>query len=74
MEDQLHRVTFRFGGNTEVQYLAQLPEAGDHVSHGHELWVVSRVDTDALGTLVVCEPPPRNPGGSRSRGGVESAV
>jgi hypothetical protein len=71
--DELHRVTFRFGGHTEIQYLAQLPEAGDHVSHGHELWVVSRVETDAVGTLVICEAP-RNAGGSRSRGYSESVV
>jgi hypothetical protein len=71
--DELRRVTFRFAGQTEVQYLTRLPEAGDHVSHGRELWVVARVETDEIGALVVCEPP-RNRGGAPSRGDVESVV
>lgn len=73
--DELHRVTFRFAGSTEIHYLGELPDVGDFVSHGNELWEVSRVETDPVGALVICELP-RTPGGggSRSRGSVESAV
>jgi hypothetical protein len=69
--DELHRVTFRFAGSTEIHYLADLPEAGDFVSHGTELWEVSRVETDAVGALVICQRPPSSNGPS-SRGSVES--
>ena len=50
-------VTFRFGEDTEVQYLRDIPALGDYVSHQGALWMVSSVDDDALGALVTCEPP-----------------
>jgi hypothetical protein len=53
--DDLERVTFRFGGEIEVRYLARLPATGDLVAHGSALWAVVLVDVDALGTTVVCE-------------------
>ena len=49
------RVTFRFDGDTEVQYLSDLPSLGDRVTHEHELWVVTSVDTDPVGPFVICE-------------------
>ena len=55
--DEQRRVTFRFDEATEVHYLVEVPSPGDFVTHGHELWRVSRVDTDPLGTLVICERP-----------------
>ena len=51
------RVSFWFGRETEVRYLTRLPEVGDHVTHGSELWVVLEVTTDALGALVICQLP-----------------
>jgi hypothetical protein len=53
--DGLQRVTFRFGGEIEVRYLARVPAAGDLVAHGSALWTVVLVDADALGATVVCE-------------------
>ncbi len=55
--DGLRQVTFRFGGNTEVRYLPDIPEPGDLVTHGSELWVVAFATADSFGTTVVCEPP-----------------
>jgi hypothetical protein len=49
------RVTFWFGRDSDVRYLAEPPEVGDFVSHGNELWLVSKVEEDALGTSVSCE-------------------
>jgi hypothetical protein len=49
------RVTFRFGDAIEVHYVAGLPKAGDFVTHRNELWVMVRLERDALGTVVVCE-------------------
>jgi hypothetical protein len=53
--NRLQRVTFRFGGDTEIHYVAQAPEPGERVTHGRELWLVARVEEDAVGTLVMCE-------------------
>ena len=53
--DELQRVTFHFGGDTQIHYLAQPPRPGEHVTHGRELWVVTGVEQDAVGTLVICE-------------------
>jgi hypothetical protein len=64
------RVTFRFGRDTEVQYLDRLPSVGDRVSHGQELWVVTDVEQDDVGALVVCQRPARNT--SSDGGRVES--
>jgi hypothetical protein len=49
------RVSFRFGPETEVRYLTRVPEVGDHVTRGSEIWVVSAVTTDEVGALVTCE-------------------
>jgi hypothetical protein len=49
------RVTFRFGDVIEVHYVAELPKAGDFVSHRNELWVMVRLEHDSLGPVVVCE-------------------
>jgi hypothetical protein len=48
-------VTFRFGDAVEVHYVADLPKAGDFVSHHNELWVMARLEHDSLGPVVVCE-------------------
>ena len=48
-------MTFRFGDAIEVHYVADLPKAGDFVSHRNELWVTERLERDSLGAVVVCE-------------------
>jgi hypothetical protein len=53
--NELKRVTFRFGDATQVHYLSQIPKPGEAVTHGRELWVVSSVEEDQVGTLVICE-------------------
>jgi hypothetical protein len=53
--DKQRRATFRFGLDSELKYVPDLPEVGDFVTHRSELWVVSRVEVDATGALVVCE-------------------
>ena len=55
MDELQQRVTFRFGGATDIRYLREVPNVGDFASHGNELWVVSRVEVDPLGVLVICE-------------------
>jgi hypothetical protein len=70
--DELQRVTFRFGGVTEVHYLESLPDVGDRVTHGRELWVVADVDADGVDALVICERPTAS--GAGTRGLVESSV
>lgn len=37
--------------------MVALPELGDLVAHGNELWIVASVGDDEAGTLVVCDPP-----------------
>jgi hypothetical protein len=54
----LQRVTFQFDADMRVHYLPDLPRPGDLVTHGRELWTVTRVEADAVGAVVVCEPPP----------------
>ena len=61
MSSGLQRVSFRFGRETEVRYLAQVPEIGDHVTHGTAIWVNSEVRTDGVGAFVTCELPPPMP-------------
>jgi hypothetical protein len=58
MEEQ-QRVTFDFAGDREVRYVAELPEAGDFVSHTSELWIVLRVDKEDAGPVVTCRLPTR---------------
>jgi hypothetical protein len=53
--DGLHRVSFKFGPESEIRYLTGIPELGDRVSHANELWVVADVEHDLAGPLVVCE-------------------
>jgi hypothetical protein len=53
------RLTFRFGTAIEVHYVADLPKAGDFVSYRNALWVMARLERDAVGAVVVCE---RDPG------------
>jgi hypothetical protein len=55
--DEQQRVTFRFEGDTEVYYVRELPSLGDRVTHQHEMWVVTAVDEDSLGALVMCGQP-----------------
>jgi hypothetical protein len=54
VDEPQQRVTFRFAGEMEVQYLTGLPAVGDRVSHDGELWVVTGVESDSVGALVVC--------------------
>ena len=68
--DVLQRVAFRFGEDTEVHYLDRLPTPGGRVTHGRELWIVTRVGADSVGALVVCE----RPGGRLGRELVERAA
>lgn len=58
MGDAQMRVTFDFAGAREVHYISDVPEVGDLITHGRELWVVKRVDEDDLGSVVTCELPP----------------
>ena len=64
MDDELQRVTFRFGSDTEVHYLDALPSVGDRVTHGQELWTVADVNADRLDATVTCERPTAGGGGS----------
>ena len=57
MDELQQRVTFRFGGATDIRYLREVPNVGDFASHGNDLWIVSRVEVDQLGVLVICENP-----------------
>ncbi len=50
------RVTFRFGDDSEVQYLRKIPAIGDYVSHQNALWTVSSIEDDGLGAHITCEP------------------
>jgi hypothetical protein len=34
-----------------------MPEVGDHVTHAHELWLVSRTGTDGFEEYVICKRP-----------------
>ena len=52
---ELQRVTFRFGRDTELQYLSRVPEVGDRVTHGRDVWVVTDVRSDSVGEVVICE-------------------
>jgi hypothetical protein len=60
MERQ-QRIAFWFGNESEIRYVADVPEVGDYVSHRNELWRVSNIGADALGLFVVCEPPREAP-------------
>jgi hypothetical protein len=67
VDDLQQRVTFRFGAAADVRYLSDVPEVGDFVSHRGDLWVVTRVEVDPVGVLVICED--RGSTGSRPSGG-----
>jgi hypothetical protein len=69
---ELQRVTFRFGRDTELQYLSRVPEVGDRVTHGGALWVVTDVRSDSVGEVVTCERPDRVRG--HGGGAVEAHV
>jgi hypothetical protein len=51
----LHRVTFTFRTETDVREVSELPEIGDFVTHGDELWIVHKVEPNDLGAVVICE-------------------
>ena len=70
MADDQVRVTFRFGREIEVKYLVRLPAIGDHATHGRELWVVTDVQRDASGPMIVCE----RASGASVRGGTGLAT
>ena len=70
MGEPRQRVTFRFAGRMEVQYLTGLPVVGDRVSHEGQLWVVTRVEFDRVGPLVVCSLRATN---TQAAGGTDSA-
>ena len=58
MSSHEFRVSFRFDSEREIRYLPRLPEVGDHVTHGSDLWFISEVEEHKLGALVTCEAPP----------------
>jgi len=55
MSSDVQRVSFRFGHETEVHYLTRVPEVGDHVTRGRELWIIAEVRTHELGVVATCE-------------------
>jgi hypothetical protein len=64
--DEQRLVTFRFGNDYEIRYVARIPEPGDLVTHGRELWVVTSAPADEEGgAIVICAP---EVGRSRRRG------
>ena len=64
--DEQRLVTFRFGNDYEIRYVARVPESGDLVTHGRELWVVRSAPVDGDGGVtVICAP---EVGRSRRRG------
>ena len=55
--DEQRLVTFRFGNDYEIRYVARIPEPGDLVTHGRELWVVTSAPADEEdGVTVICAP------------------
>ena len=60
METQ-RRVVFSFGSESEVRYIDGVPEVGDRVTHGTELWLVSEVSVNGVGICVKCERPREAP-------------
>jgi hypothetical protein len=61
VDELQQRVTFKFGAAADVRYVRELPEMGDFVAHGNELWVVARIEENSLGALVICENPRETP-------------
>jgi hypothetical protein len=53
--DESHQVNFRFGGVTEVRYLRAVPAVGERVLHEGKPWLVTLVDEDGVGPVVICE-------------------
>ena len=52
-----YRVCFDFAGESQVQYVTQLPSVGDFVAHVRALWLVEKVDEDEGGAIVRCTAP-----------------
>jgi hypothetical protein len=64
--DEQRLVTFRFGNDYEIRYVARSPESGDLVTHGRELWVVTAAPANEEGGVTaICAP---EVGRSRRRG------
>ena len=55
-EPDLQQVAFRFGSDTEVRYMGQIPKTGDFIAHNGELWVIIQVAIDTVGWTIICEP------------------
>jgi len=51
------RVTFDFAGARDVRDLTAVPEVGEWVIHGDELWIVRSIDEADAGQVVICELP-----------------
>lgn len=52
------RVTFQFPSDMEVRYLERRPRRGDPIrGRRHELFFISRIETDDVGCLAVCVTP-----------------
>jgi hypothetical protein len=49
------QVACQFGSAHEVRYIRELPRVGDRLRVGEELWLVTSVEEDAVGTSVICE-------------------
>jgi hypothetical protein len=49
------QVAFQFGREHEVRYIRELPEVGNRIRVGTELWLVTSVEQDTVGTSVICE-------------------
>jgi hypothetical protein len=59
---ELLAVTFHFARDTgvvetEIHYMAELPVAGDLVSHGSEPWMVKSIESDPAGVVALCAGP-----------------
>jgi hypothetical protein len=70
----LRKIRFVFGADAEVRYMAQLPQAGEFVTHGGALWVVSAVRSGDQGAVVVCELPKNGSEAARRSGSLGHQV
>jgi hypothetical protein len=55
MGDSQDRVTFDFSGAREVHYIDAVPDVGDLITHGGDLWMVREVEPDDVGVVVTCK-------------------